>query len=296
MKKFEGFFDKIIVDAPCSGEGMFRKEPQALDEWSEAHTESCAVRSKGIVDCAIRMLKDGGRLIYSTCTFAPCENEGVAEYILSEYDYMSPIDVASLSMLDSGKGEYISSELDLSFTKRVFPHKNNGEGHFTAVFQKHGISDNSYLGKKQKKQKLSVPDDAIAAYRKFEKDNLNIILNGSFVLFGENLYRLPDGIDSVDGLRTMRAGLHLGVCKKGRFEPSQALALAFGKEAFKNVYDMPADSSEIKAYLYGEAINHNISGWVCICADGYPLGWGKASQGVIKNHFPKHLRVKTIMN
>lgn len=293
ISKFEGFFDKIIVDSPCSGEGMFRKEPQAIDEWSEAHTQSCAVRSQGIVDCAIKMLKDGGRLIYSTCTFAPCENEGIAEYILTNYDYMSPIEPKCLSMLSDGCGEYIGSAADFSFSKRVFPHKNKGEGHYTAVFEKNCITD---VPKKKKQQKQTAPDDAIALYRKFEKDNLNITLDGNFVIFGDNLYRLPDGIDNVDGLRIMRAGLHLGVCKKGRFEPSQALALAFDKSAFKNIYDNSADSREINAYIRGEAIESELGGWVCVCADGYPLGWGKASQGLIKNHFPKHLRIKSLIN
>lgn len=290
---FCGFFDKIIVDSPCSGEGMFRKEPQAIDEWSEAHTRSCAVRSQGIVDCAIKMLKDGGRLIYSTCTFAPCENEGIAEYVLTEYEYMSPVAVPCLSMLSDGNGEYIGSTEDFSFSKRVFPHKSKGEGHYTAVFEKHCPTDASKPKKAKKPLKQTSLDDAVALYRKFEHDNLNITLDGKFVLFGENLYRLPDGIDSVDGLRLMRAGLHLGVCKKGRFEPSQALAGAFDKSAFKSIYDNRADSREIGAYIRGEAIEANAVGWVCVCADGYPLGFGKGSNGVIKNHFPKHLRVKT---
>lgn len=298
ISKFEGFFDKIIVDSPCSGEGMFRKEPQAIDEWSDAHTRSCAVRSQGIVDCAIKMLKNGGRLIYSTCTFAPCENEGIAEYILANYDYMSPIEPKCLSMLSDGCSEYIGSAADFSFSKRVFPHKNKGEGHYTAVFEKNLPEMPKPKFSKTKKTKhinngnLS---DALNLYRKFEKDNMNISLGGNFVLFGENLYRLPDGIDNVDGLHIMRAGLHLGVCKKGRFEPSQALALAFDKSAFKTIYDSSADSTEINAYIRGEAIESNLGGWVCVCADGYPLGWGKASHGLIKNHFPKHLRIKTLI-
>jgi NOL1/NOP2/sun family putative RNA methylase len=286
--RFGGFFDKIIVDSPCSGEGMFRKEPQAIDEWSEAHTLSCAARSRGIVDCAVKMLKQGGRLIYSTCTFAPCENEGIVSYILSSYPDMTLINPTMLSMLDCGKGEYIGSDADFSYSKRVFPHKSRGEGHFVAVFEKNGSCSRTEFKVKQKKADIS---DALALYRSFERDALNITLDGNFTVFGENLYRLPDGIDCVDGLKVVRAGLHLGVCKKGRFEPSQSLALALDKSAFVSVCDLPADSSDMKAYLRGEATAYDGSGWTCVCADGYPLGWGKASQGILKNHFPKHLRV-----
>lgn len=294
VKSFEGFFDKIIVDAPCSGEGMFRKEPQAVDEWSEAHTMSCAERSKGIVDCAVKMLKRGGRMVYSTCTFAPCENEGVVDYILSNYTDMMLVNPSQLSMLDGGKGEYIGSSRDFSYAKRVFPHKHKGEGHFAAVFEKTGEEKSTQRKKKDKKQKKTDISAEMALYRKFEKEAMNITLDGEFVLFGENLYRLPDGIDNVDGIHVTRAGLHLGMCKKGRFEPSQALALAFDKCAFKNVCSLSAESEEMRAYLYGEAIGFDGTGWVCVCADGYPLGWGKASGGVMKNHFPKYLRVKTI--
>lgn len=292
-RHFGGFFDKVIVDAPCSGEGMFRKEPQAIDEWSEAHTFSCAARSKGIVDCAVKMLKPGGRLVYSTCTFAPCENEGIVDYILSEYEDMTLVNPEMLSMLDGARSEYIGSDMDCSYAKRVFPHKHKGEGHFAAVFEKSGYAEEKAV-KAKKKQKKSDIDDALALYRGFERENMNITLDGEFVMFGDNLYRLPCGIDSVDGLRVVRAGLHLGVCKKGRFEPSHALVLAFDKDAFKNVFDLPADSREMKAYLYGEALECGEKGWVCVCADGYPLGWGKAAQGVMKNHFPKYMRVKTI--
>lgn len=289
-KRFEVFFDKIIVDAPCSGEGMFRKEPQAIDEWSEAHTMSCAARSKAIAECAVKMLKPGGRLVYSTCTFAPCENEGVVEFICSRFPDMTLVCPESLSMLDGGKGEYIGSGIDYSFTKRVFPHKRHGEGHFVAVFEKASLSAAAVERKRRVKQRKDIADKLLI-YREFEKRNINITLDGEFTAFGDNLYRLPDGIDSVDGLRVVRAGLHLGVCKKGRFEPSQALALAFDRTAFAAVLDLAADSDAMRAYLRGETVSCEENGWVCVCADGYPIGWGKASQGVMKNHFPKHMRV-----
>lgn len=284
--RFEGFFDKIIVDAPCSGEGMFRKEPQAITEWSEEHTLSCAERQKKIMDSAVKMLKKGGFLVYSTCTFAPCENEGVCEYILDKYRDLELVPI-NLPMLSSGKGEYIGSERDFSATKRIFPHKNRGEGHFIALFKRNGEETPTVLSCGKPSQNLQT---AIKLYRAFEKETLKTELNGEFILFGENLYLMPFGL-KLDGLKVVRAGLHLGQCKKGRFEPSHALALALKPSDFNFIESFSAESAEIKKYLHGETLHGNGKGWTAVICDGIPLGWAKASDGVLKNHFPKRLRL-----
>lgn len=274
-EKYPRFFDKIIVDAPCSGEGMFRKEPKALVEWSVEHTESCAVRQKLIIDSAIDMLSPGGRLIYSTCTFAPCENEGVAEYILSKPDMrLVPIDMPYFS---PGRGEWIGSDMDFSAAKRIFPHKNKGEGHFLALFEKCGEKR-----KKVFKEKITEPDKS---YREFEKEYLNVKFSGNFVMFGENLYLLPQGAD-IDKIKVERAGIYMGQCKKGRFEPSHALALALKKGEIKNTFE--TDSPE--KYLRGETLISDISGWCAVTYCGVNLGWAKGSQGILKNKYPKQLR------
>ncbi len=284
-KKFPFFFDKIIVDAPCSGEGMFRKEPQAVTEWSEEHTLSCAARQKNIMDSAIKMLKKGGMLVYSTCTFAPCENEGVCEYVLENYPDMELVSV-SLPMLSEGKGEYIGSERDFSCTKRIFPHINRGEGHFLALFKRIGEGDgSSYVTLKPRE----AVKDAEKLYREFEKNALNICLEGAFYLFGDNLYLMPVPINP-EGLKVLRPGLHLGICKKGRFEPAHALAHALFEENFLRSVNLSAEDENIKRYLHGDILYSDITGWCVILCDGLPLGWAKGSGGLLKNHFPKGLR------
>ena len=142
--KFPCFFDKIIVDAPCSGEGMFKKEPQAITEWSINHTHACAVRQKHILDCAYKMLRPGGYIVYSTCTFAPCENEGIADYMLKTYSDIS-LEDTGLDCLDAGVGDWVDSDFDLSLCRRIFPHHQNGEGHFIALFKKtYGLTPYKY--------------------------------------------------------------------------------------------------------------------------------------------------------
>ena len=272
LQKFPDFFDCIILDAPCSGEGMFRKEPQAVTEWSEAHSNTCAVRQKHIADCAVGMLADGGRLIYSTCTFAPAENEGVAGYITDTYPEMALIEPEKRGLSDGFD--------ELARTKRVFPHRARGEGHFYALFQKRG-------GNRAEPQ--SVKPVKSPEYEAFCKDNLKNPPKGILTAFGDRLYLLPEGI-SIDKIKVVRAGLELGEIRKGRFLPAHALALALSTEDFSKTVNFSAESDEIRRYLSGETLTADISGWCVVLADGFPLGWAKGSDGVLKNHYPKGLR------
>ena len=285
-EKFAEFFDKIIVDAPCSGEGMFRKEPQAVDCWSEQHTFSCALRQQNIIDSALKMLKSGGRLIYSTCTFAPCENEGICDYILKKYPDMR-LEKIYLNGLSNADGRLVNSSFDLSGAKRVYPHRQRGEGHFLALFAKNGNTSRKLFAAKKPDKKTA---EALKMFRDFEKKALNTSFDGDFKLFGENLYYLPFALP-LDGIKTIRAGLHLGTVKKGRFEPAHALALALKAEDFKNSVNFPCESDEIKKYLHGEALSGNSDGHGALLTDGYPLGWVKGSGGILKNKFPKNLRI-----
>lgn len=273
--KYPEFFDKIIVDAPCSGEGMFKKEPRAIDEWSVEHTLSCANRQKNILDSAIKMLKNGGKLVYSTCTFSPEENEMVVDYILKNYPDMTLLPIDKKGM-QNGFSRY-SKDFDMSKTKRIFPHKANGEGHFVALFQK---CDG---GAQVHKKKYVCENEKL--YRDFERENLNVNLKGEMVAFGDKLYLLPCQLD-IDKIKVLSAGLFLGVCKKGRFQPSHALCLALLKDDFKRTVEI----QEAEKFFRGETFNCTKNGWCCVLFDGCPIGWGKASGGVLKNHFPKHLR------
>lgn len=275
-EKYECFFDKIIVDAPCSGEGMFKKEPQAVTEWSEEHTYSCAVRQKNILEAAFKMLKGGGYLVYSTCTFAPCENEGVTEWVLENYPdaELVPINVTGVS---DAKGEYSKSKANLSGAKRIFPHKSRGEGHFAALFHKKSGDSREYT-------KICNCDKE-KLFREFERECLNTRLEGAFVDFGDKLFLMPYNLD-IDKIKTELPGLFLGLCKKGRFEPSHALCLALSPVDFKEILE--TDSPE--RFFKGETLPAKQKGWTAVLYNGFPIGWGKGSDGVLKNHFPKYLR------
>ena len=280
-KKYPSFFDKIIVDAPCSGEGMFRKEPQAVTEWSAEHTKSCAARQKNIIDSAVKMLRGGGYLIYSTCTFAPEENEQVASYILDNYNF-ELCEIPQLSMLSDGVPEWSDGNADLTKTKRIFPHREKGEGHFIALF--HNLDDTPPVRQEIKSQKVD-----LKLYREFEKSALNCELQGNFTLFGDNLYLVPDGIDIV-GVKVVRAGLHLGAMKKNRFEPSHSLAMTLGARDFKNIAE--CDKTSVNKYLAGEVIPSDKNGWCVAAYNGFILGWGKSDGNMLKNHYPKGLRIR----
>ncbi len=286
--KFPLFFDKIIVDAPCSGEGMFRKEPQAVEEWSEEHTESCGVRQKNILDSAITMLKNGGMLIYSTCTFAPCENEEIAEYLIKEHN-LELLPIPNLSMLDSGRNEWTRDNTDVSYSKRIFPQNAKGEGHFVALFKKNGTKEQHVITSKPTMQTPELKK-AIQAYREFEKNNLNIKLDGHFAIFGEFLYHLPCEID-ISKIKVLRYGLQLGEFRKNRFEPSHSLALALNADDFKQIENLDLNSQNLHKYLTGNVFESNKKGYCAICVNTYPLGWGKASDGIMKNKLPKGIRI-----
>ena len=274
-EKYEGFFDKVIVDAPCSGEGMFRKEKQAMECWSIEHTKSCGIRQRAIIDSAIKCLRKGGYLVYSTCTFAIEENENIARYILEKYPYMKIENPEELSMLSNGIG--------ISEAKRIYPHKQKGEGHFVALFHDTREAEERWYNVKSKSCRVQ-------EYEEFEKEFLNTHLEGKIIEFGDNIYLLPYGID-IDKIKTVLPGLHLGVRKKNRFEPSYNLCHALASGEIRNTVDFPADSEDLMKYLTGECIECNKKGWTAVCVDGFPLGWGKASGGILKNHYPKQLRL-----
>lgn len=291
-ERFPLFFDKIMLDAPCSGEGMFRKDPDAIGEWSPGHVAMCAARQLDIVRQAVRMLKPGGTLGYSTCTFSREENEELIEALIREYPGM-----------------------ELISTERIWPHRQLGEGHFVAILQKKsadpetGTAANS-SGNGSRSRRGSAPgrgktdkpvNDAWKLFERFAEEALPdlTLAPGEPILFGEHLYWVPRGQAGLfspsllEGIKTPRPGLHLAAVKKGRVEPAHALALALGQDAGNATVSFPVDSPEISAYLRGETITgseYDRGGWITVCVDGYALGWGKASGGQIKNHYPKGLR------
>lgn len=293
-KRFIAFFDRILVDAPCSGEGMFRKNDNAGEEWSEENVALCAERQDGILDCAATMLKPGGRLVYSTCTFAPAEDEGsVSRFLETHPDFC------------------------LEKEERLMPHKIKGEGHFLAVLHREGgqLSSAATAGTEKS---LTLKD--CREFLDFAKEALTIpaeeLTAGKILLrFGEQLYLAPAETPSLRGLKVLRPGLHLGTVKKNRFEPSHALALFLKKEQVVHAVNLACDGTAVRKYLEGQTLTigegcdvemaHIITrgrmaaeqadvslpkGWCLVCVDGYSLGWGKAAGAVLKNHYPKGLR------
>jgi len=284
-----GFFDKILVDAPCSGEGMFRKEPAACSEWSEEAPLACSKRQLKILNEAVKMLKPGGKLVYSTCTFSPEENEGVIEQFLQSHADFELCDTPYMDSMDHGRPGWVNGREELKKCIRIWPHKQKGEGHFIALLQKKAESveaPNHIRMKENKEPKANI-------YYEFEKENLNCKLGNRFVSFGDNLYLVSENLFDCKGLKVIRPGLHLGMVKKNRFEPSHALAMVLKKKDYVRFVDYSSNDSEIIAYLKGEVLNTDVGkGWTGVLVDGFPLGWGKSVDGVLKNHYPKGLRIR----
>ena len=280
-RRFSGFFDRVLVDAPCSGEGMFRKEEAAVTDWSPETVDMCAGRQLEILRSAASMLRLGGTLCYSTCTFAPEEDEGVMARFLAECPDFSPVE-ADVPWFDHAKPEWaepFDSRVSAGF--RLWPHKLSGEGHFLMLLGREGDTEPADLP--------AVKGGPVpAALSEFLRD-LDIALPaGELISFGQALYLVPTGTPVLDGLRVLRPGLELGELKKGRFEPAHALALWLRTCA--RTADFPADSREIADYLRGQVLPGDGTGWTLITVDGLSLGWAKASAGQLKNHYPKGLR------
>lgn len=270
---FEGFFDKILVDAPCSGEGMFRKNPEAVKEWSPENVRMCAERQREILNEAVKMLAPGGTLGFSTCTFSREENEQNVQWLTETFPF-----------------------LHLKETLRLWPHRVCGEGHFAAVFSKEGKVEEHIAPPRGTETLCSVSKipllseflrevlrDSFADL--FESDDFGILS------FNDEIYAVPNNLPSLKGLKVLRSGLHLGTLKKNRFEPAHALALFLKPQRVRNSVSLGIPEAE--AYLCGQTLNHSGSkGWYLVDIDGYSLGWAKLSDGILKNHYPKGLRIQ----
>lgn len=321
-ENFTEYFTRILVDAPCSGEGMFRKNEEACGEWSLENVQNCADRQDEILDCAASMLAPGGRIVYSTCTFAPAENEGSMARFLSRHPEFSiekakKVDGMSAGVpkwANFGTEEKVSVKGDngmraadvdilagLEGTIRLWPHQLKGEGHYLAVLHKAGTLDKNSPGYCRNGMETGIterdaktPGKGCVEYLEFAKETLRIQAGRKgerYLKFGDQLYLIPEGMPSVKGLKVLRPGLHLGTIKKNRFEPSHALALSMRPEEAVHVVNLGCDSREIRGYLNGETFScEGEKGWYLVTVDGYSIGWGKLAGGVMKNHYPKGLR------
>lgn len=307
---FPSFFNAIQVDAPCSGEGMFRKLPEAIEQWSTENVAICAERQKEILDNAATMLKAGGTIVYSTCTFSQEENEDVIEYFLERHP-----------------------DFTLEEMERFWPHKVDGEGHFVAKLVRRGsvnefdvdyevceencnkVEDTGLKDDRKTKKNKNNKNRKNETKPALTKENMKLlsefldetvsedmaawIKNSRLVMFGEQLYRLPDMEVDIKGLKVQRAGLHIGEFKKQRFEPSHSLALALKYSEAKNVVKLTCDDPQTTGFFNGQSVMLSDGqaaeckkGWALVCVDGYPAGWGKVNGAQVKNHYPKGLRNK----
>ena len=265
--RLAGCFDRVLVDAPCSGEGMFRKEEAAVTDWSEETVSMCAQRQREILHSAAQLVRPGGRLVYSTCTFAPAENEQVISAFLQKHTEFAPDPVDAPWFAAGENGSY-----------RMWPHKLLGEGHFAAVLRKKETDE----GSAQEEPGVKLPSEWLT----FAKE-LDIVLpKGKAVFFGQSLYWAPEGMPSLRGLKVERPGLELGVVKKGRFEPAHALALWLKTCS----HTQSLSGAEIAQYMAGNVVSSSQKGWTLVQIDGYSIGWGKGDGIVLKNHYPKGLR------
>ena len=289
---FPGFFDKILVDAPCSGEGMFRKNEEALEEWSAENVQMCADRQDEILEEVAKMLRPGGRICYSTCTFAPAENEDCMARFITNHPEFHLVEVKKKGNMSSGNAKFANSEVEgLDKTIRLWPHKLDGEGHFIAVLEKEGQLDASYKPMPQRGNEKPLKEKEYQEFLDFQKEALSSPLGKECILFGEQLYAIPENMPALKGLKVLRPGLHLGTLKKKRFEPSHALALSLKKEEVLRSWNLESGTREVKQYLSGQTFQaEGEKGWYLILVDGYSIGWGKLAGGIMKNHYPKGLR------
>lgn len=299
---FPKYFDKILVDAPCSGEGMFRKDFTAIKEWSIENVKMCAMRQKMILKCADTMLKPGGVIVYSTCTFSPAEDEEILIWFLRHYSgYKAQTwQYNSVDGFGTGEESFISKSFgsiskeeknSLSCAIRLWPHKIRGEGHFAVRLRKSGTSnmtveinkDNVYIEVKKEQKKLEQFFLEIF-------NNINVNYTGYLKFFGDNLFLVPNFFKPELKINAIRKGLHLAVRKKNRFEPAHALSRAVNPKDVRQYHDCDYDTA--LRFLHGEVIscNPDFKEWVLIGYKGLGLGWGKALNGIVKNHYPKGLR------
>lgn len=285
---FPEYFDKILIDAPCSGEGMFRKDKKMVRAWEEHGPEFFSNIQKSIILQAAGMLRPGGMMLYSTCTFDERENEQIIEHLLKNCPEFRILKIEPYfeGFCEGMPDKTESGEETLRDTIRIFPHKMQGEGHYLALVQK-GDAKESKVVSLSSTGKRKIPEEL----SRFLNDVNKEIDVSRLEIHGERVYYMPEGLPDVRGIRFLRTGLLLGELKKNRFEPSQAFAMSLKKEEYAHCIDLPADDERIVRYLKGETLDVDElvsvreKGWYLVCVDGFPLGWGKLAGGTLKNKY-----------
>ncbi|MGT2906277.1 RsmF rRNA methyltransferase first C-terminal domain-containing protein [Streptococcus dentiloxodontae] len=278
-KVFKNYFDLIVFDGPCSGEGMFRKDPAAVQYWHENYSDELAELQKSILTDAIDMLACGGTLIYSTCTWAPEENEAIANWLLETYDFLELLPIPKQNGMTEGIG--------MPEAARMYPHYFKGEGQFVVKF----CDTRPVRTLRFKEGKYNLTRNQSDLWQEFSKKHLKIKLSGLLQVFGDQLYLLPLGLPDLKNLKIARNGLHLGTFKKNRFEPSFALGVALKPEEVTQ--SITLTEKQFKDYAAGNIVvlDYALSnGWYQILVQGNGLGFAKVVANTVKNYYPKGLR------
>jgi 16S rRNA C967 or C1407 C5-methylase (RsmB/RsmF family)/NOL1/NOP2/fmu family ribosome biogenesis protein len=285
-ERLPGGFDRVLLDAPCSGEGLFRRDPGAAAQWRPGHVRGSAERQRGLLADAARLVRPGGVLVYATCTFAPEENEHQVAGFLAAHPGWRVLDIPNHPGFAPGRPDWTpGGPPDLAKTVRLWPHHLRGEGHFIAKLgapgELGGIASSTGPARGR-------AGDVLDAWRGFADDALQGDLPGVAVV-GERAYSVPDEEVAAAGVRLVRPGLLLGRARPGRFEPGHALAMAARPGMVRRTRGL--DDGEAAAWLRGETLDHGgPAGWTLVTWNGWPLGWGRAGGGTLKNHYPKGLR------
>lgn len=286
-ENWPGYFDKILIDAPCSGEGMFRKNESATKSWEAYGVQHCASLQEGILEDAVKLLKSEGMILYSTCTFSPEENEGMIDAFLKKHPDFKVVPLTPVGGICHGRPEWSDADPSLVGALRLWPHHLEGEGHFVCLLQRtNGMAEEPPMLPKQKRLK-DYPEalNFLQTYTHLDENLPVTEINGK-------LYSIPEDAPRLKGIRVIRGGLLLGELKSKRFEPSHVLTLAYPKKMFKQVIEWSSDDENIIRYLKGETILcDRPKGYYVILMDGYPLGWVKAQNGMLKNQYPPSWRL-----
>lgn len=293
--RFPAYFDKVLVDAPCSGEGMFRREPSMTREWSVQEVERYSRLQREILEQAAKMVRPGGSLLYSTCTFSPEEDEQTVEYFLEKEPDFFLEELPLAKGVERGRPEWGTGGSEhLSYCRRFWPHRVKGEGHFAALFSRKQTANPAREAGAGTTNQMpafhgKIPKEMEEFFRDLFAKEEGPETKRLFFL-KERAFLLPENCPDFTGLRVLRSGLYLGDCLKKRFEPSQALAMAKSSQACKNVLSLSLEDVRIEKYLRGETLaiqegEISKAGWTLVCAEEFPLGWGKYSQGRLKNKY-----------
>ena len=297
---FPEFFDKVLIDAPCSGEGMFHKEPSMTESWLRMGPEEYHKLQMEILTYGAKMVRPGGKLIYSTCTFSPEEDEGSIAWFLQEHPDFHLVevdddkDLCGCHCIDHGHPEWADGNPELTKTRRLWPHHLEGEGHFAAVLCRDADSE-PMGGKVTLASVPKLPAEMESFFQFLETEGIHYPFDKKRLLVQNGYVQyIPEGMPELKGLHIMRSGWFLGELKKKRFEPSGAFARGLTPYICDKVIVYPGDSEEVVRYLKCETlqVDPNLkNGWYLICVDEFALGWGKVSNGTLKNKYQSGWRL-----